>query len=118
VDFRALPHHDDLRVGIAGWHATDWRARRAFRAAMRGFDVRDRLGAVTVPTVVLHGERDCYFTVGSARELAARLPAAELRVVRGAGHVLSLTHGDAVRNAVRDLLDRAGYGASSVASSA
>jgi pimeloyl-ACP methyl ester carboxylesterase len=117
VDFRALPHHDDIRVGIAGWHATDWRARRAFRGAMRGFDVRDRLGEIPVPTVVLHGEHDCYFTVGSARDLASRLPQGELRIVRGAGHVLSLTHGDAVRGAVSDLLRRAGYSFSAAASS-
>jgi pimeloyl-ACP methyl ester carboxylesterase len=118
VDFRALRHHDDIHVGLAGWYATDWRARRAFRNAMRGFDVRDRLGDVAVPTVVLHGEHDCYFTVASARDLAGRLPRGELRVVRGAGHVLSLTHGDAVRDAVRDLLDRAGYSAGRAASSA
>jgi len=117
LDFRTLAHHDDIRVGIAGWHATGWEARRAFRGAMRGFDVRDRLGEITVPTVVLHGEHDCYFTVAAARELAARLPQGELRVVAGAGHVLSLTHGDAVRGAVRDLLRRAGYSFSAAASS-
>lgn len=117
VDFQALPHHDDIRVGIAGWHATGWEARRAFRGAMRGFDVRDRLAAITVPTVVLHGEHDCYFTVASARALASALPRGELRVVAGAGHVLSLTHGDAVRGAVQDLLRNAGYSASAAASS-
>jgi pimeloyl-ACP methyl ester carboxylesterase len=117
VDFRALRHHDDIRVGLAGWHATDWEARRAFRRAMRGFDVRDRLGEIAVPTVVLHGERDCYFTVASARAMTERLPRAELRVVAGAGHVLSLTHAAAVRDAVRDLLRRAGYPDGSPASS-
>lgn len=117
VDFRALRHHDDIRVGLAGWHATGWEARRAFRRAMRGFDVRGRLGEIAVPTVVLHGEKDCYFTVASAREMTARLPQAELRVVAGAGHVLSLTHGDAVRGAVRALLRRAGYSDGPAASS-
>jgi pimeloyl-ACP methyl ester carboxylesterase len=85
---------------------------------MRGFDVRDRLTAITVPTVVLHGEHDCYFTVSSARALASALPRGELRVIPGAGHVLSLTHGDAVRGAVRDLLRGAGYSDSAAASSA
>jgi pimeloyl-ACP methyl ester carboxylesterase len=117
VDFRALPYHDDIRVGLAGWHATDWRARRAFRRAMRGFDVRDRLGEIAVPTVVLHGERDCYFTAASALEMADRLPRAELRIVAGAGHVLPLTHGDAVCGAVRDLLRDAGYSAPSAPAS-
>jgi pimeloyl-ACP methyl ester carboxylesterase len=107
VDFRALPYTDDVRVGLAGWQATDWRARRGFRHAMEGFDVRARLGELAVPTVVLHGDRDCYFPLAGARALALALPRAELRVAAGAGHVLPLTHGDAVLGALRDLLARA-----------
>jgi len=111
VNFRALPYQDDLRVGIAGWQATGWEARRAFRGAMQGFDVRARLGEIPVPAIVLHGSRDCYFSEASARELANGLPRGELRVIEGAGHVLPLTHGEAVQGAVRDLLRRAGYSA-------
>jgi pimeloyl-ACP methyl ester carboxylesterase len=117
LDFQALPHHDDIRVGIAGWHATGWEARRAFRGAMRGFDVRRRLGEIDVPTLVLHGERDCYFTEANAAGLAAGLPRGALRVIPGAGHVLPLTHGDVVRRAVHDLLRDAGYAGGASASS-
>lgn len=102
VDFRALPYRDDIRVGMAGWRATAWEARRGFRAAMRGFDVRDRLREIALPTIVLHGTRDCYFTAETAAALAAGLRG-ELRLVEGAGHVLPLTHGDTVRRAVADL---------------
>ena len=101
VDFRALPDRSDLAVGRAGWRNTDWRARRSFRLAMDGFDVRDRLAAVTVPTIILHGTRDVYFAVDVARDLAGRLPRAELRVIPGAAHMLPLTHGDEVVRAVR-----------------
>lgn len=104
VDFRHLPHHDDLRVGLAGWQATGWEARRAFRGAMDGFDVRDRLPEIAVPTIVLHGGRDCYFPEATARELVGGLPSGELRVIPDAGHVLPLTHGAAVTSAVTDLL--------------
>ena len=113
VDFGALPYHDDIRVGIAGWRATGWEARLAFRGAMEGFDVRARLGEIPVPTIVLHGEHDCYFTDATARTLAGGLPRGELRVIAGAGHVLPLTHGEDVRRAVDDLLRRAGYSAAS-----
>lgn len=108
LDFRQLPYQDDIRVGLAGWRAIGWEARRAFRAAMRNYDVRDRLERIDVPTIVLHGDRDCYFTERNARVLADGLPRGELRVIAGAGHVLPLTHGDAVRRAVDDLLRRAG----------
>jgi pimeloyl-ACP methyl ester carboxylesterase len=109
VDFRTLPHHDDIRVGLAGWQATGWEARRAFRSAMDGFDVRNRLREITVPTIILHGGRDCYFPEATARALAAGLPSGELRVLPDAGHVLPLTHGPAVTSAVLDLLRAAGY---------
>lgn len=107
VDFQKLRHHDDIRVGLAGWQATGWEARRAFRGAMDGFDVRDRLGEIDVPAIVLHGGRDCYFPESTAQQLATGLGSAELRVIPDAGHVLPLTHGAAVTGAVTDLL-RAG----------
>jgi pimeloyl-ACP methyl ester carboxylesterase len=100
VDFRTLADRSDLAVGLAGWRNTDWRARRSYRFAMDGFDVRDRLGAIAVPAVVLHGTRDVYFAVEVARDLARRLPHAELRVVPGAAHMLPLTHGEEVLEAV------------------
>jgi pimeloyl-ACP methyl ester carboxylesterase len=100
VDFRALRVRSDLRVGLAGWRNTDWRARRSYRFAMQGFDVRDRLGAVRVPTIVLHGPRDSFFPVDVARDLARRLPRGALRVVPGAAHMLPLTHGQEVLAAV------------------
>jgi len=104
VDFRRLAARSDLAMGLAGWRNTDWRARRSYRLAMEGFDVRDRLRAITVPAIVLHGPRDSFFPLAAARDLAQRLPRGELRVVPGAAHGLPLTHGDHVLRAVRDIL--------------
>ena len=104
VDFRKLRSRSDLAVGLAGWRNTDWRARRSYRFAMQGFDVRQRLGAITTPTIVLHGSRDVYFSPREARDLAQRLPRGELRLIPAAAHTLPLTHGDEVVRAVRDLL--------------
>ncbi len=103
VDFQALPDRSDLAAGLAGWRNTDWRARRSYRFAMEGFDVRDRIGAITVPTIVLHGTRDVYFPLAVARDLARRVPHADLRVVPGAAHTLPLTHGSEVVAAVRSV---------------
>jgi pimeloyl-ACP methyl ester carboxylesterase len=104
VDFQRLSLQGDLAVGLAGWRNTDWDARRAYRGAMEGFDVRHRLHDIVLPAIVLHGARDRLFPLGEARVLAAGLPQAELRIIQGAGHVLPLTHGDAVVAAVADLL--------------
>lgn len=105
VDFRTLGVRSDREVGVAGWRNTDWRAMRAFRYAMGGFDVRPRLGGITVPTIVLHGTEDSLIDTEDAHLLAEKLPQAELRLIPGAGHALPITHGDAVVRAVRDLLE-------------
>jgi pimeloyl-ACP methyl ester carboxylesterase len=105
VDFQRIRFKTDLWAGYAGWHNTDWRARRSYRSAMDGFDVRDKLSGVTVPVIVLHGTKDVFFPLAVAQDLQRRLPQAELRVVQGAPHVLSLTHGDQVIRAVTDLVN-------------
>lgn len=105
VDFQRLGSRFDFAVGLAGWRNTDWRARRSFRIAMEGFDVRNRLKNLQVPTIVLHGTEDTYFPLSIAQELARGIPGAELRVIAGAAHLLPLTHPQAIEAAVRDLVE-------------
>jgi pimeloyl-ACP methyl ester carboxylesterase len=100
VDFGALRVRSDLAVGLAGWRNTDWRSRRSYRLAMQGFDVRHRLSFITAPSIVLHGPRDAFFPISVARGLARGLPRGELRLVPRAAHMLPLTHGDTVVDAV------------------
>jgi pimeloyl-ACP methyl ester carboxylesterase len=103
VDFRALPARSDWALDRAGWRNTDWRSMRSYRCALEGFDIRALLGRIAIPVIVLHGTADTLLPLSVARDLASRLPQAELRVVPGAGHALPLTHGNAVVKAVRDL---------------
>ena len=49
-------------------------------------DRTEKLNAITVPTVILHGAHDPLVPVESARDLAAKIPGAELRIVPGMGH--------------------------------
>ena len=50
-------------------------------------DVRDVLGAVRVPTLVLHRTGDALFHVEDARYLADRIPTATLRLLDGSDHL-------------------------------
>jgi len=52
-------------------------------------DVRDVLGAVRVPTLVLHRTGDALFKVGEARYLADHIPSARLQLLEGADHLVS-----------------------------
>ena len=63
------------------------RAYTAQVAAGMRHDVLSRLGAITAPTLVVHGEQDRVVPVANARTLAARIPDAELHLWPGAGHL-------------------------------
>ena len=52
----------------------------------RGWDLRDELGAVACPTLVLAGELDPFVSAAATRELAAAIPEARFREVPGAAH--------------------------------
>lgn len=45
---------------------------------------RERLGAITVPTLVVHGRRDPFFPVGNGEALAREIPGARLLVLADA----------------------------------
>jgi pimeloyl-ACP methyl ester carboxylesterase len=83
------PEHVELnRLMTAGTPVTVW---SELIAHVAGFDVRDRLGEIDVPALVLVGTRDLLTPPASARQLVAGLPQAKpLVAYPGAGHMLML----------------------------
>jgi 2-succinyl-6-hydroxy-2,4-cyclohexadiene-1-carboxylate synthase len=73
----------------------------------------DELARVTAPVLLVAGELDGAF-VASGRELARRLPAAEVCEIGDAGHAVHLERPDAFIDAARDFLRRASGRAPSV----
>ncbi|WUH97095.1 alpha/beta fold hydrolase [Spirillospora sp. NBC_00431] len=49
---------------------------------------RERLGGISAPTLVIHGEDDAFFPPGNGEALAAEIPGAELVTVPGMGNEL------------------------------
>ena len=100
----AHPEHvaDDLR------HASRQSAGAARRQdeAIDGFDANDRLPDLGVPTLVLHGTEDRVIPPKNARILAARIPAAELVLLEGAGHLYHSEQPGAADAAVLDFVRR------------
>ena len=76
----------------------------------------DRLGAITVPVLVVAGERDAKF-IALAHRLADALADAELAVVAGAGHTCHLERPEAFVEVLDDWLARHPDSASPPASS-
>ena len=76
-----------------------------FRACDR-FELSPRLREIEVPTLVLVGNEDKMTPERFSEELAAGIPGAELKVIRGAGHMLPLEKPEQTAQVVRGFLER------------
>ena len=63
----------------------EWGLANAFSQAA-GEPWRERLGAIAVPTLVIHGNEDPLFPYGHALALAEEIPGAELLPLEATGH--------------------------------
>jgi len=70
-------------------------------------DLRDVLPTFDVPTLLLYGELDQRSPLGVANVMHAAIPASELTVLRGVGHMSNLEAPTEFNAAVRDFLARA-----------
>jgi pimeloyl-ACP methyl ester carboxylesterase len=61
---------------------------------------RERLGALDVPTLVVHGTEDPVFAVAHGEALAREIPGAELLTLEGSGHELARRDWDVVVPAI------------------
>jgi pimeloyl-ACP methyl ester carboxylesterase len=73
-------------------------------AVTGGFDARGRLGEVRAPTLLVVGDRDPLIPLAAAEATAAALPAADVAVLPGAGHLAFLEHPEEVNRAILDFL--------------
>jgi len=72
----------------------------------RGWSVPERLGEISLPTVVMVGERELPGFLAYAEEAATGIPAARLEVVEDGGHLLSLEEPERVAAAIVDMAQR------------
>jgi pimeloyl-ACP methyl ester carboxylesterase len=74
--------------------------RRGTKGAIRGVTdrvpVRDELGTIAAPTLVVHGTGDAAIPVAEAEAMAAAIPGARLELLSDVGHVSALEAPDAV----------------------
>jgi pimeloyl-ACP methyl ester carboxylesterase len=67
--------------------------------------IQDRLGEIRCPVTILWGAQDAWIPVERARDLAGRIPGADLRVVDAAGHLLQEDSPETVVATVLEALD-------------
>jgi pimeloyl-ACP methyl ester carboxylesterase len=79
-------------------------------AAVQAWDSFDRLRGITAPTLVIHGDRDVLVPLANAKVLKDRIPAAELHIVKGAGHLFTFEFPEESAAAVVEFLTKAPVG--------
>jgi len=72
--------------------------------ACREFDARDRLHKIRAPTMVLVGNKDVALPPYYSKELAEKIPGAELLVLDGGGHSFNFEIPDKFNKAVLDFV--------------
>jgi pimeloyl-ACP methyl ester carboxylesterase len=75
-------------------------------AWIRKKDDTPRLGAIKVPTLVLHGEEDYPIPIERARRMAAAIPGCTFVPIAGAGHTCNLEAPEPVNAAIDAFLAR------------
>ena len=71
-------------------------------------DYLERLSSLNVPSLVVGAERDLAVPPEHARQLAAGLPQAELKIIPGAGHMVNMEEPDRFNQVLLDFLRKIG----------
>lgn len=79
---------------------------RAALDALPGWDARERLAGLQVPTLCLAGQLDPLAPLAAMEVLADLIPEARLEVVAHAGHLLHLEQPDEVARSIRSFIVR------------
>jgi len=88
-------------------HQSDQKAALGCMEAFGTTDFRDDLTAITVPTLVIHGDSDATVPFeGSGRRTHEAVGGSELVVVEGAPHGLNVSHADEFNRALLEFLAR------------
>lgn len=69
-----------------------------------GFDTSGRVSQIEAPTLVITGDADIIVPMENSRNLAARIPRAELRVIPGGSHTFFIEKADEFNQAVIEFI--------------
>ena len=65
-----------------------------------GCDRRNELAQLKVPAMVIHGDSDPLVTLESGKDIAKSIPGAELCVIKGLGHDISIKYVDEISECI------------------
>lgn len=101
----------DSWEGASAWKA-QWQGMdtahllQCFATLGQRDDISQKIAAITVPALVIHGSHDYAIAPQRAQQMAESLPQSQWLEVAGAGHAPNLTHPEPVNQAMADFLHR------------
>jgi pimeloyl-ACP methyl ester carboxylesterase len=93
---------DEVRAILSDFHPAGQRA--LLRAGFAEHDVRDVLGDIDVPTLLLYGDKDLRSPLTVAEEMHASIRRSRLVVIPGVGHMADMEAADRFNGEVRTFL--------------
>ena len=78
---------------------------KLMRATKERIDYRPELKKITVPTIVIQGEKDLLLPVHMANEVAKSIPNSQLKVIPHVGHTLNLEAVPQMAKAMKDFME-------------
>jgi pimeloyl-ACP methyl ester carboxylesterase len=79
---------------------------RSQLTAAVGFNAEARVGGIKAATLVLTGDADVLVPMQNSRNLAAKIPGAELRSIAGGSHLFFIEQADEFNSVVMEFLER------------
>lgn len=79
-----------------------------FSTVLHGYDVRERLSSISVPTLVLGGQHDWICPLDQSEEIASRIPGSMLEVFEYSGHYIPFEETDKFLRTVKSFLIQTG----------
>ena len=81
-------------------------AYRAQLSAALEFDAESRVKAIQAPTLILSGDADAVVPVQNSRNLAAKIPGAQLSIIEGGSHLFFIEQPDEFNRLVVEFLQK------------
>ena len=74
--------------------------------ALAGYDTRDRLPEIRIPTLLIWGSKDLLVPVPAAYAYRSRIPRAELSLLDDTGHMIQMERPARFNHDVEEFIDR------------
>jgi pimeloyl-ACP methyl ester carboxylesterase len=110
IDFSRFSDHFDLYYWFKGAEETPWKSIFACLEEMIKFNKRAILSKITVPTLIIEGEKDTKTAIEDVREMARKIKTSELEVVAGASHDVNIRRPRKVEEVISKFLKAKGLG--------